>query len=68
MKEYYGLAVIVQLSLGFGVAGLLWPDKVKDCTVLWFPFMPSYRAVRASSIAAILFSVLVFGVFVSQFR
>ena len=68
MNDYYGLAIIIQLSLGFGVAGLLWPEKVKDCTILWFPFMPSYRAVRTSSIAAILFSVFVFGLFVSHFR
>ncbi|HZQ21212.1 MAG TPA: hypothetical protein VFA89_00140 [Terriglobales bacterium] len=66
MSDYYGLAVIVQLSLGFGMAGLLWPEKVKDCTVLWYPFIPSYRAVRTSSIAALALSMLVFVLFVQH--
>jgi hypothetical protein len=66
MKDYYGLALIVQLSLGFGMAGLLWPEKVKDCTILWYPWIPSYRAVRTSSIAAIAFSMLVFCLFLQH--
>lgn len=68
MKEYYVLALIVQLSLGYGLAGLLWTDKVKGCTVLWFPFIPSLRAVRTSGVASIVFAALVFAMFVGQVR
>lgn len=68
MRELMVFPVIVQICLGFGMAGLLWPDKVKGCTLLWFPWIPSYRAVRYSSIGAIVFSVLVAAVFAAQFR
>jgi hypothetical protein len=68
MRELLVFPVIVQICLAFGMAGLLWPDKVKGCTVLWFPFIPSYRAVRYSSIGAIIFSMLVAVVFVAQLR
>ena len=68
MRELLAFPVIVQICLAFGVAGLLWPEKVKGCTLLWFPWIPSYRAVRYSSIGAILFSVLVFALFIAQYR
>jgi hypothetical protein len=68
MRELLGFPIIVQICLAFGVAGLLWPEKVKGWRLLWFPWIPSYRAVRYSSIGAILFSVLVFALFVVQSR
>ena len=68
MRELMVFPVIVQICLGFGMAGLLWPDKVKGCTLLWFPWIPSYRAVRYSSIGAIVFSLLVMAMFAAQFR
>ena len=68
MRELLVFPVIVQICLAFGMAGLLWPDKVKGCTVLWFPWIPSYRAVRYSSIGAIIFSLLVTAMFAAQFR
>jgi len=68
MRELLVFPVIVQICLAFGVAGLLWPEKVKGCTLLWFPWIPSYRAVRYSSIGAILFSVLVFALLIAQSR
>jgi hypothetical protein len=55
------LCVVVQLCLAFGVAGLLWPERLMPFfEVLMFPWAASYRAVRANSIAAIALSVLLF--------
>lgn len=54
-----GLCLAVQLSLGFGVAGLLWPEKFLPLfEVLMFPWAPSQRILRANSIAAILLAIL----------
>jgi hypothetical protein len=54
-----GLCLVLQLCLAFGMAGLLWPDKVMPLfDVLMFPWAASYRSVRANSIAAIGLSVL----------
>jgi hypothetical protein len=54
------IGFILQLYLVLGVAGLLWPDKVKDlCARLPIP-LPSYRAIRTTSIGAIALSTLVF--------
>ncbi len=54
--------IIVQLNLIFGVAGLLWPDKLKPYFgVLMFPWPASYRAIRTHGIVAILGYVLVLG-------
>ena len=68
MRELLIFPFIVQICLAFGMAGLLWPDKVKGCTLLWFPWIPTYRAVRYSSIGAIIFSLLVAALFAAQFR
>ena len=55
-----GVCLLVQISLGFGVAGLLWPDKLMPLfDVLMFPWAASYRTVRANSLAAIGVSLLV---------
>jgi len=55
------LCVVVQLCLAFGVAGLLWPERLMPIfEVLMFPWAASYRTVRANSIAAIALSVLLF--------
>lgn len=54
--------IIVQLNLIFGVAGLLWPDKLKPYFgVLMFPWPASYRAIRTHGIVAIVGYVLVLG-------
>lgn len=56
-----GLPVIVQLCLAFGMAGLLWPERVKPVfEVLMFPFFPTYRTLRTHSIGAIAMSALLF--------
>ncbi len=60
--DYLGALFIVQFFLGFGVAGLLWPDKLKPLYgVLMFPWPASYRAVRAHSIVSIAAYFLVLG-------
>jgi hypothetical protein len=57
--DHLGLCLLVQLSLAFGVAGLLWPDKFMQLfDVLMFPWAASYRAVRANSLAAIGLSLV----------
>ncbi len=56
-----GLCLLVQLCLAFGVAGLFWPEKLMPFfEVLMFPWVASYRSIRANSLAAIGLSVLLF--------
>lgn len=58
--NYLGLCLLVQMSLAFGVAGLLWPDKLMPLfEVLMYPWAASYRIVRANSVAAIGVSLLI---------
>jgi hypothetical protein len=54
--------ILVQLNLVFGVAGLIWPDKLKPLFgVLMFPWPASYRAIRVNGIVAIGAYFLVLG-------
>ena len=47
--------LIVQLNLIFGVAGLMWPDKIMPVFVLlMFPWPASHRAIRTHGIIASL--------------
>ena len=56
-----GVPLVIQLSLAFGVAGLLWPEKLAPVfDVLMFPWPSSYRTVRANCIGALMLSVLLF--------
>jgi len=56
-----GLCLVGQLCLAFGVAGLFWPEKLMPFfEVLMFPWVASYRGIRANSIAAIGLSLLLF--------
>lgn len=58
--NYLGVCLLVQASLAFGVAGLLWPDKLMPLfEVLMFPWAASYRTVRANSLAAIGVSLVI---------
>ena len=53
--------LVVQLSLVFGVAGLLWPEKlVAVFDVLMFPWPATHRLVRANAWGALLLSFLLF--------
>jgi hypothetical protein len=57
-----GLCLVVQLCLAFGVAGLFWPEKLMPIfEVLMFPWVASYRGIRANSIAAIGLALLLLG-------
>lgn len=50
--------LIVQLSLIFGVAGLLWPEKlVVVFDVLMFPWPATYKLVRANAWGALVLAV-----------
>jgi hypothetical protein len=56
-----GLCLVVQFCLGFGVAGLFWPEKLMPFfEVLMFPWVASYRGIRANSLASIGLSLLLF--------
>jgi hypothetical protein len=56
-----GVLLVIQLSLTFGLAGLLWPEKLAPVfDILMFPWPSNYRTVRANSIAALILSVLLF--------
>ena len=55
------LSLVVQLSLIFGVAGLLWPEKlIAVFDVLMFPWPATHKLVRGNAWAAVLLSVLLF--------
>lgn len=52
--------LIVQLNLIFGVAGLIWPDKLMPVFgLLMFPWPASYRAIRTHGIVSIVGYLLV---------
>jgi hypothetical protein len=54
--------LIVQLNLFFGLAGLIWPDKLMPLYgVLMFPWPASHRAIRAHGIVAVAGYLLVLG-------
>lgn len=52
--------LIVQLNLIFGVAGLMWPDKLMPVFgLLMFPWPASHRAIRFHGIVAVVGYLLV---------
>ena len=47
--------LIVQLNLIFGVAGLMWPDKLMPVFgLMMFPWAASHRAIRTHGIVSIV--------------
>ncbi len=59
--DHLGLCFLVQLSLAFGVAGLLWPERFMPIfDILMFPWAASHRTIRANSLAAIGLSFMLF--------
>ncbi len=53
------LCVIAQVCLTFGLAGLLFPDKLMPIfEILMYPWAASYRVIRAHSLAAIGMALL----------
>ena len=52
--------LIVQLNLIFGVAGLMWPDKLMPVFgLLMFPWPASRRAIRIHGVVAVIGYLLV---------
>jgi hypothetical protein len=59
--NHFLLSLIVQFSLAFGVAGLLWPERLVSLfDVLMFPWPATYKLVRANAWGAIMLSLLLF--------
>ena len=55
------LSLVVQVSLAFGVAGLLWPEKlVAVFDVLMFPWPATHKLVRANAWGALLLALFLF--------
>lgn len=53
--------LVVQLTFTFGVAGLLWPEKlVAVFDVLMFPWPATYKLVRANAWGALAIAVILF--------
>jgi hypothetical protein len=54
--------IIAQLNLILGVAGLIWPEKLKPLFgLLMFPWPADYRAIRVNGIIAIGAYLVVLG-------
>jgi len=61
--------LIAQLNLIFGVAGLIWPERLMPIFgVLMFPWPASYRAIRTHGIVAIVGYMLVLGKLLILYR
>jgi hypothetical protein len=59
--NYMVLSFAVQLCLAFGIAGLLWPEKlVAVFDVLMFPWAATHRLVRVNAWGALLLACLLF--------
>jgi hypothetical protein len=55
------VSLVVQVSVIFGVAGLLWPEKlVAVFDVLMFPWPASHKTVRWNAWGSILLSFVLF--------
>jgi hypothetical protein len=63
------LSLVVQFSLAFGVAGLLWPERlVSVFDVLMFPWPATYKLVRANALGALLLSMVLFFALLARVR
>jgi hypothetical protein len=55
------LSLAVQLSICFGVVGLLWPEKlIAVFDILLFPWPATHRFVRTNAWGAIVVALLLF--------
>jgi hypothetical protein len=55
------LSLVVQLSVAFGVAGLLWPEKlIAVFDVLMFPWPATHRMVRVNAWGSLCVALLLF--------
>jgi hypothetical protein len=56
-----GVSFVTQFALAFGLAGLLWPEKLAPVfDVLMFPWPSTYRTIRTNSIVALVLAGLLF--------
>jgi len=47
--------LVVQVNMLFGVAGLLWPEKLMPYhAILMFPWRATHRAIRVHGIVAVV--------------
>jgi hypothetical protein len=61
VSHHLVVSLVVQLSLAFGLAGLLWPERlIAVFDVLMFPWPATHRFVRVNAWAALVLSVLLF--------
>lgn len=69
MNHFLLLPLVVQLSLIFGVAGVLWPERlVSVFDVLMFPWPATHKLVRANGWGAILLALVLFLALVAGMR
>ncbi len=64
--DLFALSCIVQICLAYGMTGIFWPEKLKDCTILWFPFFPTHRTIRHTGVGALCASGLLFVVLLAR--
>lgn len=63
------LPLVVQLSLAFGIAGLLWPEKlVAVFDVLMFPWPATHKFVRTNAWLALGLALLLFLALLGRMR
>jgi hypothetical protein len=59
--NHVALSLAVQLAIAFGVAGLLWPEKlIAVFDILLFPWPATHRFVRTNAWGAIIVAFLLF--------
>ena len=59
--NHIALSLAVQLSIAFGVAGLLWPEKlIVVFDILLFPWPATHKFVRTHAWGAIVMALLLF--------
>lgn len=53
--------LIIQLSVIFGVAGVLWPEKLASVfDLLMFPWPATHKLIRANACGALALAILLF--------
>ncbi len=67
--NFLGLCLVVQFSLIFGLAGLLWPEKLTPLfQILMFPWVASSRSIRGNSLVAIGLSLILMAALLTGYR
>ncbi len=67
--NFLGLCFVFQISLIFGLAGLLWPEKLTPLfEILMFPWVASSRSIRGNSLVAIGLSIILMVALLTGYR